>query len=196
MTPVSWFWLRHLPVVGAEGTFCGRLDPPAANLDPALTAALAASLPTTAQVLSSPLARCRQTLAAIRAAGGPQVDPVPVPEFLEQSFGDWEGRRYADVAALSSWTIDDYAQRAPPNGESFAALCARVAAAIEHRNAAGPDVPVVVCTHAGVIRAALAHALDIPPAKALAFAVDCGSITRITCIGPADRRIEQVNVRP
>ncbi|MET4698283.1 alpha-ribazole phosphatase [Constrictibacter sp. MBR-5] len=196
MTPVSWIWLRHLPAAGTEGTLCGRLDPPIAKPDPARTAALAASLPTTAQVLSSPLARCRQTMAAIRAAGGPQADPDPAPEFLEQSFGDWEGRRYADIPALSSWTIHDYAEKAPPGGESFAAMCARVAGGIEGHNAVGSDVPLIVCTHAGVIRAALAHALDMPPAKAQAFAVDCGSITRITCLGPAGRRIEQVNVRP
>ena len=196
MTPVSWIWLRHLPAAGTEGTLCGRLDPPIAKPDPARTGALAAALPAMSHVLTSPLARCRQTLAAIRAAGGQQTDPDPAPEFLEQSFGDWEGRRYAHIAALSSWTIDDYAEQAPPGGESFAELCARVAAAIEGRTAAGSDVPLVVCTHAGVIRAALAHALDLPPAKALAFAVDCGSITRITCIGPAGRRIDQVNVRP
>ncbi|HEV7286914.1 MAG TPA: histidine phosphatase family protein, partial [Kaistia sp.] len=115
---------------------------------------------------------------------------------LEQSFGAWEGRRYVEIPELSPWGIEDYATKAPPGGESFAAVCARVAHALDRRNASEIDAPILVCTHAGVVRAALAHALDLPPAKALAFAVDCGSLTRITCIGPRDRRIEQVNVRP
>lgn len=197
---VTWIWLRHLRVAGAEGTFCGRLDPAADFTGAAEAAALAAALPADARMLTSPLARARATVEAVAAAGGPGASMETAAEFLEQSFGEWEGRAYADVPEVSAWSIDDYALRAPPRGESFADLCRRVGAAIDRRNAlaAGADTgrTLVVCTHAGVVRAALAHALDLPPAKALAFAVDCGSLTRITCIGPADRRIEQVNVTP
>ena len=201
MKPVTWIWLRHLEAAGIAGTFCGRLDPALAAVDPARVARLAEALPRGAAVLTSPLSRCRLTLDRIRDEGGPSAQPEALDDFLEQSFGAWEGRSYADVPELSAWTIEDYAHRAPPGGESFATVCARVSDAIDRRNAEAAGSPIgtatfVVCTHAGVVRAALAHALALPPAKALAFAVDCGSITRITWIGSAGCRIEQVNVRP
>ena len=196
MKPVTWIWLRHLRAAGPEGAFCGRADPPLAPVDPAQLARLVAALPPGATILTSPLARCCQTIAALGAAGGAFAEAEDAPAFLEQSFGAWEGRRYADIPEVSAWTIEDYALKAPPGGESFAAVCARVARAIDRRNVSAADTTIVVCTHAGVVRAALAHALELPPAKALAFAVDCGSLTRIPCISPDDRRIEQVNVRP
>src|SRR3546814_12949129 len=107
MQPITWIWIRHLRALGAEGIVCGQLDPPADLRDEAGIAALARSLPTDALVLSSPLARSRQTLDALHAAGGPPAEPRIEPDFVDQSFGDREGRRHADPSELSIRTIED-----------------------------------------------------------------------------------------
>jgi len=195
MQRVTWIWIRHLRAIEAEGIVCGRLDLSADLRDEARIAALARELPKDAALLSSPLARCRETLSAVRAAGGCGSEPEIEPDFVEQSFGDWEGRRYADLDELSTWTIHEYADRSPPGGESFAAMSQRVAAAIDRRNSTATNGTFVVCAHAGVIRAALAHALKLPPSTALAFAIDCASRTQLVFIPPREWRIDYVNDR-
>src|SRR3546814_13426658 len=84
---------------------------------------------------------------------------------------------------ISDWSSyvcsSDLAAEVPPGGESFATLSGRVAAAIETltRQHAGRDI--VCIGHGGTIRAALAHALAVPPEQALSFAIDTCSLTRL-----------------
>src|SRR5690606_37362077 len=113
-------------------------------------------------------------------------------DFVEQSFGEWEGRRYADLSELSIWTIDEYAHRTPPSGESFAAMSRRVTAAIDRYNASATGGTFVVCAHAGVIRAAIGHALELPATRTLAFTIDCASRTRLVFIPPREWRVDYV----
>lgn len=99
-------------------------------------------------VVASPLARTRSTAAILS-----DLEPVLDDRWAEASLGEWEGRT---PEALG----DDYARwRAgmlvPPGGETGAALGFRVAEAA-HEAATHPG-PVLVVTHGGVIRAALAH---------------------------------------
>src|SRR3546814_2781086 len=101
----------------------------------------------------------------------------------EQNFGRWQGRSYEALAAEDSEAWRHFwlapAAEVPPGGESFATLSGRVAAAIETltRQHAGRDI--VCIGHGGTIRAALAHALAVPPEQALSFAIDTCSLTRL-----------------
>ncbi|PWT85841.1 MAG: alpha-ribazole phosphatase, partial [Proteobacteria bacterium] len=118
----------------------------------------------------------RRTVETARALG---LDPVLVPEFIEQDFGDWTGRRHDDLAAAGGdvyarfWA--DPAGSKPPGGESFEDQIARVREGIR-RIEAGPAILVV---HSGTIRAALCIALDLAPQAGLRFAIDPLSLTRI-----------------
>lgn len=131
--------MRHPPVPGAEGLCYGRLDLAAAEPGP-LPEGLGPR-----PVWSSPAQRCRVLAEQIR--GGPVLLD---PRLQELDFGHWEGRRWDQIDRTESdpWAADPWAV-APPGGETFAALHARVRAVL----AEAPPGCLLV-THAGPIRAA------------------------------------------
>jgi broad specificity phosphatase PhoE len=114
------------------------------------------------RVLTSPAACARDTA---RALG---LDAAVATELADTDYGEWQRMRVADIAtqapqALEAWLRDPAA--APPRGESFEAVLARVGAWLDAL--AGNDRSgrtVVAITHAAVLRAALIHVLHAPPA--------------------------------
>lgn len=190
-TVTRWWWLRHAPVAGMTGEIVGQADPNADCGDMGRLRQLAARLPADAVIVASPLRRSRQTAGALGR------EPTVIdPDLAEQDFGVWQGRRWDDLAddpvARHFWRAP--ATTAPPEGESFAQVMARVAPAIDRLTAAHAGRDIVAVAHAGTIRAALAHALSLAPADALGFVLDPLSLTRLDRI---DRswRIGGVNLR-
>lgn len=183
-----WWWVRHAPVVDAHlKRLSGQSDVAADLSDGAAFSALAAKLPPGAVWLTTHLRRTAQTAEALWAAGAERAEPLIEPAFAEQAFGDWTNRTWDEVgddpAARPFW--DDPAGVAPPGGESgqasesFAAVCARVAPALEaltHEHA-GRDI--ICVAHAGSIRAAVALALGLSPAQALGLDVKNLGLTRL-----------------
>src|SRR5579871_3908497 len=85
----------------------------------------------------------------------------------------------------------------PPLGESFADVVDRVAAAVEAISLAEAGRDIVVVAHGGSIRAALAHALALDPERALDFAIDNCSLTRLDHFaGEMAWRVGAVNILP
>ena len=85
-------WLiRHAPVAGPNGVI-HAIDALADISNAAALAALRAKLPASAAVFASPSVR---TLATAAALG---LQPIVEPDFSEQDFGDWTGRRHDDLA--------------------------------------------------------------------------------------------------
>lgn len=199
------FWLiRHAPVPDPEGRITGQADVACDTSDQDAFGALAQQLPAGAVIVQSPLQRCAQTGAALALGPAEVVDS----RWQEQDFGIWTGRTWGALASATPpepllqafW--DDPAHTSPPQGESFAALCQRVRSGIVDlaQTYAGRDV--VVLAHAGSIRAALAVALDMDPARALSFVIDPLSLTRLDWLPEYDGeqggqkggwRIEAVN---
>ncbi len=167
--------IRHAPVAGG-GRLAGRLDLPADLSDSASLAALAARLPGRAGLTSSPAARCLMTARALLPALTARVDA----RLWEQSFGDWEGKSYAELPDLGPLSPEALADHCPPNGESFRALCARTVPALLDLAAEGGTH--VVIAHAGTVRAALAWATGSVPG-ALSFQIAPLSLTRFH-VGP------------
>jgi broad specificity phosphatase PhoE len=122
-------------------------------------ARLARALPAApGDVLCSPARRCRQTAAAA-GLGAPTTQPA----LAECDFGAWAGRTLAEVHAAhpeesTAWMTD--ADAAPHGGESLTAFCARVGAWLDAQ--AVRDGRSVAVTHAGVVKAAVVHALGAP----------------------------------
>lgn len=180
-----WWWIRHAPVAGHDGrTIYGQDDLPADCSDLACFRALAAALPDDALWITSQLGRTRQTAVAIHAASGracPEL--ITEPDFAEQHFGEWQGLTHADLAERRDghwhrfWLAP--AEMAPPGGESFADVAARVAGAVERLTAAHAGRDIVAVAHGGSIRAALGVALGLHPDRALGFVIDNCSLTRI-----------------
>jgi alpha-ribazole phosphatase len=182
--PTSWWWIRHAPVTGAEGRLNGRLDVDCDTSDERSFRALAAMLPGDAVSVVSSLKRTRQTFEAIAAAGPRVAEPLIEPEFVEQSFGRWEGLSWAEMQARNP---DVYAafwenptRNAPPGGESFEAQMRRTAAAIERLNTEFAGRDIISISHGGTIRAAVAHALGLTPEAAMAIIIDNLSLTRLS----------------
>lgn len=127
---------------------------------------LVASLPAARRIVSSDLSRCRVLAEALAERTGAEC--TLDPRWREQSFGEWEGKRWDEVdgrAFLDAWTT-----ATPPGGESIGDVQARVAAALEEL---GDDT--VVVAHAGPIRCALALAHGLRIEEAFDIEVPFGS---------------------
>jgi alpha-ribazole phosphatase len=189
-TVTRWWWVRHAPVKEAGGRVTGQLDLEADCSDHEQIARVAVRLPRNPVWMSSQLRRARQTLDVLHTACGVTGAPVAVErDMAEQDFGDWQGRTYAELEASDAdrykkfWIAPGTTR--PPGGESFADVMMRVARAVERRSASHSDVDIVVVGHGGSIRAAVAQALGLGPARALALQVDPLSLTRLDRIADA-----------
>lgn len=174
--------IRHAPAL-AGGRLCGRTDVGAEVSDATAIAAVVRAVGTVDRVLVSPALRCRQTAEALWPGRGFATDVA----LWEQDFGDWDGMALARLPDLGPMTRATLARHRPPNGESFADLCARVRPAV----LAVPPGRIAIVAHAGTIRAALSLALT-DAADALGFEIAPLSLTRLTRHG-ADWSIGAVN---
>jgi len=173
MSQDTRLWLiRHARVAGPEGVIHGD-DAPADTSDAAALAALRAKLPDGAASFAGPAIRALATAAALG------LRPAAEPNFREQDFGDWTGRRHDDLARELGAAYHEFwsapASSRPSGGESFAEQIARVREGL----AKLPAGDVILVVHSGTVRASLAIALDLPPEAALRFAIDPLSLSRI-----------------
>lgn len=118
-------------------------------------------------VFSSPLARCTETAAQLRLD-----TPTIEPRLIEMAWGQWEGRRLAELRAELGTAMDENEARGwdfmAPGGESPRQVWQRVRPWLVER-ARQPSSTLAV-SHRGVIRVIFAQAtgwdmLGKPPAK-------------------------------
>ena len=139
-------------------------------------------------VFTSPLQRC------VKLAHALSIAEIKHDERLKElHFGEWEMRAWDDIPrdVFDEWA-QNYAELAPPNGENFSQLQQRGIAFIEELHAQFPKGHIVVVTHGGMIRAMLAHVLNMQLKGLFRFNVDYGSITQLDFSG-AVPKIEYVN---
>lgn len=169
-------WLvRHGPTHAKA--MIGWTDLPADLSDVAQVARLRAALPD-APVVSSDLIRTIQTADALRPKQRLPHDPA----LREINFGDWDGLTFAQAEAQNAALLRAYWETpgdvAPPNGESWNAVRARVDSAIDRLVALGhPDLIVVV--HFGVILSQIQRAKQFTAYDAFAQKIDNLSITTV-----------------
>ncbi len=170
-------WLiRHGPT-HAKG-MCGWTDLPADLSDTAALNRLALHLPD-APVVSSDLVRATATADAI-ADGRPRLPHDPA--LREINFGAWEMRPYAEIESLDPDLIRAYWETpgdiAPPGGESWNAVAARVGTAIDGYLAR--DLPdLIVVAHFGMILTQLQRALGVSTTQVFAHKIDNLSLTEL-----------------
>ncbi|MFI1971048.1 phosphoglycerate mutase [Streptomyces cinnamoneus] len=125
-----------------------------------------AGLPLAAAV-TSPLQRCRETLAPLLAAR-PRL-PLHTDERIgECRYGDWSGRKLAELAGEPLWeTVQRHPSAAAfPGGESVRAMQTRAVDAVREWNARveaehGEDALYLMCSHGDVVKAVVADALGL-----------------------------------
>lgn len=141
--------IRHTRVAAPAGLCYGQLDVPLADtfaeearaVREALARRYSTNLP---PIWSSPSLRCRSLAETL---GAPfRLDP----RLRELSFGEWEGRTWAELNSPEArhWG-DNWQTVAPPRGESLPELLARLRAFLADLG----DTDAIVLTHAGPIRA-------------------------------------------
>lgn len=139
-------------------------------------------------VFSSPLQRCMKLAHQL-------VPKTAVHDerLKELHFGDWEMLAWDDIPrdVFDHWA-QNYAELAPPNGETFSQLQQRGIAFVDDLLQTHPQGHVLVVTHGGMIRAMLAHVLNMQLKGLFRFNVDYGSVTQLDFCGSVPK-IEFVN---
>ena len=178
--PTTIDLIRHGEPVGGS-KYRGQTDDPLSENGWAqMRAALVGHQPWEV-VVTSPLARCRafaEELAA-RLALPLEVDA----RLMEIGFGEWEGCTAEELLATDSERLarfwSDPMRHAPPGGETLAAFRDRILAAWEDILAHHAGRHVLIVGHAGTIRIAVCHVLDMPLDRLFRIQVPNAGITRI-----------------
>jgi probable phosphoglycerate mutase len=145
-------------------------------------------------VVSSPLRRAVQTAEAIAAPLGRPVETVD--DLVEADFGVWEGLTFAEAAEVDGPLLREWQGRidvAPPGGESFAAVGARVDRARAELVDRYPDSTVVVVSHVTPIKWLVAAALDAPPIALFRLYLDTASVSIVDYYADGNRAVTLVN---
>ncbi len=169
-------------------------------------------------IYASPMKRVQQTLAPLldtkpdaarrQPAATPQrrrrrlpnlPAPVILPELREVDFGDWTGLSWEQVCEkfnlLTHQWLEHIERGTAPNGESGAALRARVEPCLRRIIAGHPGQTIAIFCHGGVARMILSILLKIPLARTHIFEIDYASVTQIV-LRPSHAEIELLNFTP
>ena len=117
-----------------------------------------------AEIVSSPMVRCEQTVAPLAADRG--LVPSVEPELSEVDYGSWTGSALKTLSKEPLWRVVQSHPSAAvfPGGEGLAGMQARAVAAVRRHDARiaaehGPRAVWLACSHGDVIKAVLADAL-------------------------------------
>jgi len=115
-------------------------------------------------VVSSPLIRCADF--ANEVAKQHDISCDIIDDLKEIGFGHWEGKSRAIVKAMHAKEYAQFyanpEQNPPKNAEQLGQFYRRILAVIKNLKTEYDGQNILLITHAGVIRAILAHALDTP----------------------------------
>ena len=174
----------------------GRAESPLTDLGLAQARALGTMLGPVTRVVSSPLARARDTAAALGLGLRVEVDE----RWVEVDYGRYDGQPLSEVPAdvWRRWRSDPSFR--PPGGETLAEMGTRVRAACDELfssdgHGALGEGDVVVVSHVSPIKAAVAWALGADDHLAWRLYLATGSLTAIGwgADGPV---LQRYNVTP
>jgi len=182
----------------------GQLDLPCDCGDEAMLERAAAKLPSQALWVTTPLTRTAQTQAALVSAatrlGVSRHASARIiePRFMEQNLGQWQDCSRAEIDVQRKLPRPDYwlagPHERPRGGESFLELAKRVVEGIDElQQSSGPE-DIVAVAHAGTMRAALMHALELKPQAALRVAIANCAVVCIELIYDGPRRTGQLRL--
>jgi broad specificity phosphatase PhoE/ribonuclease HI len=151
--------------LNAQRRYSGRADvalSETGRLQARKTAArLTAMAGQVAAIITSPLSRCTETADEFAATLGD--GPVLVePDLTECDFGEWEGLTFAEVRERWPERLDEWLASpsvAPPGGESFEAVTARVRPVVSTLLEDYPGKTIIVVSHVTPIKLILRDAL-------------------------------------
>lgn len=157
-------FLRHGEPVGGAGRYRGQIDDPLSELGWRQMRQATQSIRPWTRIVSSPLVRCLDFARELAQSMG--LSLTVDCRLKEVGFGAWEGRSKAEIQALDPEALrlfraDPIGQR-PVGAEELSAFIARVGAACDDMVRDLEGQRVLIVSHAGVMRAVFAHALELP----------------------------------
>ncbi|WP_129644268.1 histidine phosphatase family protein [Peristeroidobacter agariperforans] len=190
-------FVRHATCERMDEMLLGRtIDAPLAAIGVREAEAMACVLAPTSETLLvvSPRRRAQQTAAAIAARS--QCELVTACDIDELDFGHWSGQTFDELARDPAWRRwnEQRDSAATPAGERIRDVQARVLRHLHRLSEAFPGRPMILVTHAEVIRAALLYWLQAPIGAYQRLAISPASISRVHLSewGP---RIDAINQR-
>lgn len=134
-------------------------------------------------IYASPLQRCYKLAQAlcVDASLGVTKNDIQLDERLrELHFGDWEMSPWDEIPreVFDIWA-NDYANLAPPNGETFSQLHARAKSFVADASSHSHGKNILVVTHGGFIRALIAEVLQMPLKRLFRITIDHASVTQL-----------------
>jgi broad specificity phosphatase PhoE len=138
----------------------------------ALAAQRLSTVPAVA-LYTSPLARARQTAAAVEAVTG--LDAVELPALREYCFGEAQGMTWDEAAARWGFSDNDWGVGHVPGEEGMEAFRARVSTLFEAL-AQRHEADLAICVlHAGTLGALVEHLCGLKPHDhAALYSGNCG----------------------
>lgn len=196
-TPTRFLLLRHGQTeLSGERRYSGRGDVPLTDVGLQQAKAAAARLSTMefAAVLASPLGRARQTAAEVASASGHTVEIHD--GLVETDFGEWERLTFLEAAERDPelhrrWLAD--AGVAPPGGESFNTVHARVRETRDDLVQRYAGETVVLVSHVTPIKSLLRIGLDTGPSLLFRMHLDLASLSIVEFYPDGNASVRLVN---
>ncbi|MFK3735689.1 bifunctional RNase H/acid phosphatase [Streptomyces sp. NPDC088090] len=199
--PATFVLLRHgETALTPEKRFSGSggSDPELSEAGRRQAAAVAEALATRGtiqHVVSSPLARCRQTAETVAARLG--LDVVVDQALRETDFGAWEGLTFGEVRERYPEDMDAWlaSPKAAPTGggESFTAVARRVAAARDRLAAAHAGRTVLLVSHVTPIKTLVRLALGAPPESLFKMELSAASLSAVAYYADGNASVRLLN---
>ncbi|WP_234379827.1 bifunctional RNase H/acid phosphatase, partial [Streptomyces caniscabiei] len=200
-TPATFVLLRHgetplTPQKRFSGS--GGSDPSLSDVGRYQAERVAAALAargTIQEVVSSPLARCRETAGIVAARLGLKM---AVEDGLrETDFGAWEGLSFGEVRErypddMNAWLASPDAEPTG-GGESFAAVAHRVAATRDELVAAHRGGTVLLVSHVTPIKTLVRLALGAPPESLFRMELSAASLSALAYYADGNATLRLLN---
>lgn len=189
--------VRHATCEHMDEMLLGRtVDAPLAEIGLREAEAMARVLETRQETLIvvSPRRRAQQTAKAIAArCQGELVTSFAIDEL---DFGHWSGQTFAELAHDPGWRQWNERREtaATPAGERISDVLARVLDYLQGLRQSFPGRPMIMVSHAEVIRAALLYWLQAPVDSYRRLAISPASMSRV-CLSDWGPRVEGINLR-
>lgn len=188
------YLLRHAhSVANGAGLLAGRaVGNPLSAIGEQQSKAIARALQDEqfAAIYTSPLERCRQTVAPLLEQNRKRA--IKAMQFVEMDYGDWTGRALKELRREPLWRE---VQRKPssvkfPHGESFVSTQRRVRRGLAEIHARHQGKKVLVVTHGDIIKIAIQSTLGGELDRFQRIIIDPASLS---IIDYKSRRVIQVN---
>ncbi|WP_327182741.1 bifunctional RNase H/acid phosphatase [Streptomyces sp. NBC_01334] len=199
--PATFVLLRHgetplTPQKRFSGS--GGTDPSLSDVGREQAERVAAALArrgTVQHILASPLARTRETAAAVAARLGLEV--TVEDGLIETDFGAWEGLTFGEVRErhpddLNAWLADPEAEPTG-GGESFAATATRIAATRDRLVAEYAGRTVLLVTHVTPIKTFVRLALGAPSESLFRMELSAASLSAVAYYADGNASVRLFN---